>query len=910
MLYGRGDDCELLTHALIRAQGGASTALVLRGEAGVGKTALVHWLSHEASQMEIARLSCAGVESESDLAFSALHQLLRPAISAMPTLPRLQQEALNGALGLSGRRGVDPFLVAVGALSLLGELAAESGLVCIVDDAQWLDPASMDVLRFVARRLDAEGIALIFAARDPDPATFDSPGIRSHRLEGLDHQAAGALLRDRAAMISPEVERRLVEHHAGNPLAIIELAPLLTDAQLSGRDPLPDPMPMGGEVEHLYASRAAGLTAEAQRLLLLAAIADTDEVRLVVAAAAALGLSSERLEEAEVSGLISVDQGAITFKHPLVRSAIHQRSTFRERQQGHQAMAALLTDETDVDRRAWHLVRAATGYDDELADLLEASAARATSRGGPASAVERWQWSAELTTDAGRRCDRLIEAAASSLVAAQPDRSRHFLAVAEPLAAGPLDTGRVLALRGDVEMRHGDPEIAYDMLLAASAQLAIDDPRNAVEALVLAGEAATFLGDPRRTTEVGLLADQLRAAAPAEDVASVDLLVGLGRLFAGDWSGGSRILASVLDCPDAAVADFRHVLRSGRAAMYLGRLADARDLYGKAVVHARSSASPGQLTPLLDRLAYIELLLGRLPDAEAHASEGLRLSSDLGLDAGIALSTLATVYAYRGQDAECRAEAARAREVAAHRRLRMIDAGGQWGVGLLELGAGRPAEALSALLSVASATEGHPGILRWATPDLVEAAVRSRDPDACGPALERLEAWAGASGLPIPNAALARCRGLLATGAEAIAHLEEALVHDELDTRPLERARIQLLLGEALRRERQRVRSREHLRLALQVFDRMGARPWSARAESELRASGETGAPRGSSGAVQLTPQELQIAQYAAEGESNADIAAKLFLSRRTVEYHLAKVYTKLGVTSRRDLASTELISS
>ena len=238
MLYGRGDDCLALSGILARAHDGASSAVVIRGEAGVGKTALVDWVAHEAAHLGMASLSCAGVESESDLAFSALHQLLRPAISAMPALPRLQQEALNGALGLSGRRGVDPFLVAVGALSLLAELAAEGGVACIIDDAQWLDPASSDVLRFVARRLDAEGIAVVFAVRDPDPATFHSPGIEEHRLPGLDGRAAGDLLRDRAPMISPEVERRLVEHHAGNPLAIIELAPLLTDAQLSGQEPL------------------------------------------------------------------------------------------------------------------------------------------------------------------------------------------------------------------------------------------------------------------------------------------------------------------------------------------------------------------------------------------------------------------------------------------------------------------------------------------------------------------------------------------------------------------------------------------------------------------------------------------------------------------------------------------------
>ena len=275
MLYGRSDDCAVLTRLLAAAQSGDSAALVVRGEAGVGKTALVDWFHHESAQHGAEVLRCAGVASESHLPFAGLHQVLRPAIHAMPSLARLHQEALNGALGLSGRRGVDPFLVGVAALSLLGELAGDSPVTCIVDDAQWLDPSSADVLRFVARRLDAEGVLIVFTVRDPDEATFDAPGLTQHRLRGLDDQASGSLLLERAPMISVEVKGRLVEHHAGNPLAIIELAPLLSDGQLSGQEPLPDPLPMGGEVERLYAARAADLSPGAQQLLLLAAIADT-----------------------------------------------------------------------------------------------------------------------------------------------------------------------------------------------------------------------------------------------------------------------------------------------------------------------------------------------------------------------------------------------------------------------------------------------------------------------------------------------------------------------------------------------------------------------------------------------------------------------------------------------------------
>lgn len=908
MLYGRSDDCAVLTSLLSATEGGTSAAVVVRGEAGIGKTALMEWLRQEATRRGGEVLRCAGVASESHLPFAGLHQVLRPAIHVMPALSRLHQEALSGALGLSRRRGVDPFLVGVAALSLLGELAEGTAVTCIVDDAQWLDPPTADVLRFVARRLDAEGVLLVFAVRDPDEATFETPGLPEHRLRGLDDRASSALLLDRAPMISAEVKDRLIEHHAGNPLAIIELAPLLSDGQLSGHEPLPDPLPMGGEVERLYAARAAGLSPDAQQLLLLAATADTAGLDLVLGASIALGIDAGSLQEAEASGLIAAGHGVVVFKHPLVRSAIHQQSTFLQRQRGHLAMAALLDDVADADRRAWHLVRAATGPDDQLAGLLEASAERAMGRGGPAAAVDRWQWAAEFSRSEADRARRFLAAAEVAVQAGQPDRARQLLASHAALLQNEPSRAPSRALLGAIEMRHGSPEAAYHLLLEAAKELATEDPPAALDSLVLAGEAATFLGDPRLTQEVSGLATSLRDTGATVDGSVVDLLVGLSKLFEGNWSEGSRILAGVID-ESVVSAQYDDVLRSGRAAMYLGRLGQARTLYARAVSQARDSSSAGQLAPMLDRLAYIELLLGRLPDAEVHGLEGLRLADDLSLDAGVAHVSMATLYAYRGQQAECRIQVRLAMELAESRQLKMVGAGGQAALGLLELGAGRLDEALAALESVGSSTDGHPGILRWATPDLVEAAARSGRPEVCASAMERLQAWADASGLPTPIAALARCRGLLASGNEAIRYFEDALRADDQDTRPLERARIQLLLGETLRRSRQRAQSRTYLRSAMATFERLGASPWADRAGSELRASGEAVTQRDSSGRAPLTPQELQIAQYAADGDSNAEIAARLFLSRRTVEYHLAKVYTKTGVTSRRHLAGTSLLT-
>ena len=623
MLYGRGDDCAVLTRLLTAAQSGASAALVVRGEAGVGKTALVDWLHHEAAQRGVEVLRCAGVASESHLPFAGLHQILRPAIHVMPALPRLHQEALNGALGLSGRRGVDPFLVGVAALSLLGELAGDTAVTCLVDDAQWLDPSTADVLRFVARRLDAEGVLMVFTVRDPDEAVFDAPGLPEHRLRGLDEDASSSLLVDRAPMISAEVKARLVEHHAGQPpgdhraRAPAERRPAVGTRRAArsapdgrrGRAPVRRPR-RGPEPGRPAAPAARGHRRHRR---------PRPGARVP---ARRSGSTPASLQEAEASGLIAAGHGVVVFKHPLVRSAIHQQSTFLERQRGHLAMAALLDGEANADRRAWHLVRAATGPDDELADLLEASADRALARGGPA--VGRRPVAVGRRVQPLRRRPRPAAAPRRRRWPSRPV-SRSALGSCWPrgrrCSSTRSDRARSQALLGAIEMRHGSPEAAYHLLLEAARDLAVDDPAAALDSLVLAGEAATFLGDPRLTLEVSELATALRDGGAAVDDSVVDLLVGLGKLFEGNWSEGSRILAGVID-ESVVSADYDDVLRSGRAAMYLGRLGDARTLYARAVAHARSSSSPGQLAPMLDRLAYIELLLGRLPDAEMHGLEG------------------------------------------------------------------------------------------------------------------------------------------------------------------------------------------------------------------------------------------------------------------------------------------------
>ena len=385
----------------------------------------------------------------------------------------------------------------------------------------------------------------------------------------------------------------------------------------------------------------------------------------------------------------------------------------------------------------------------------------------------------------------------------------------------------------------------------------------------------------------------------------VALLGGLARALGGDPAGGTAMLREVV-VGAQRIDEPAQLLWAGRAALYLGELDAARTLYERGADQARLSGAVGMLATILDRLAWTDAIAGRPTAAEANAEEGLKLAGELGLDAGVALGSLALVSAMRGDEDGCRAAAERAYLLAETRRMRIVSASADWALGLLELGLGRPADALQHLLALTGAG-GHPGILLWATPDLVEAAVRTGQPDRCSALLERFGAWVTGSGLPVPAAALARCEGLLADTDAAVDHFDAALRHDHSAQRPFERARNELALGEALRRQRRRVEARTHLRNALEVFEKLGTAPWTERARAELRASGETARKHDPNTFDQLTPQEVRIALFASRGASNPDIAAKLFLSRRTVEYHLHKVFTKLGVTSRAELTTVDL---
>jgi DNA-binding CsgD family transcriptional regulator len=903
MLHGREADCAAVSGLIDAARVSRSGVEVVRGEPGVGKTALLAYAADQARGLPLLRGT--GVESEVNLPFAALHQLLYPVLGRLPALPAPQAAALGGAFGITPGRSDDPFLVAVAVLTLLADVAGETGLVCLVDDAQWLDQSSADVLVFTARRLNAEGIVLLFAARDGEQHAFAAPGLPERRLAGLDPRSAAALLDEAAPGLDRQVRTHLVEHTAGNPLALLELPALLNPGQRAGAEPLPEPLPVGRTLQRIFAERVRRLPAATQRLLLVVAAEETGNLTTVLRATADAGDGLDALDAAERSGLIGVHDGRVRFRHPLVRSAVYQGATFSARRDAHRALAGILQGADDADRRAWHRAAAAVDHDDDVAASLEESADRARVRGGVAAAADALARAAELTSSDAERGRRLLAAAQDAWLAGRRDRAADLLAAADAIPLGVAQQALAKQLGGLIELRRGVPERAYRLLVDGAAPVLDRDPHTALETLVLAGEAASVIGDPALVGEVGRLALQATPGTSPDDVLMARMLGGMAVALTGDSAGGTAMLRDVV----AGARSFREpakLLWAARAAWYLGDLDVALSLLTRGADNARASGAIGMLSSMLDRVASMQAVAGRAAEAEAAADEGLELAGEFGLDAGNALSSLALVGAIRGDEEACRSAAARAHALAEARRLRIVEAAADWALGLLELGLGRPGQAFDKLITLA-APAGHPGILLWAVPDLVEAAARSGRPEDCRAVLERFARWVTAGGLAVPAAALSRCRGLLAEGDAAIEHFTAALGHDRRAGRPLERARSELSLGEALRRRRRRTEARKHLRDALATFELIGAAPWAERARTELRASGESARRRDPSTVQTLTPQEMQIARFAGAGDSNSDIAAKLFLSRRTVEYHLRKAYIKLDITSRADLAKVGL---
>ncbi|CAN3985408.1 ATP-binding protein [Kitasatospora purpeofusca] len=906
MLYGRAAEEGQLRSLLRRAAEGASGALVVHGEAGIGKTALLEHLAAEATGAAAAAgdsaaggasgpagasgratarvLRTTGIEAETELPFAALHQLLRPALDRLGLLPEPQADALRAAFGLAAPTGQDRFLTGLGVLTLLSEYAGESPLLCLVDDAQWVDRASLDALAFAARRLDSEGVVMVFAVREPVPL-----GLPELRLDALDREAVAALLAEHTGSdLPPHVRERVAAEARGNPLALIELPRALSEEQRAGLlGPLPaapaDPTP-ASRVTAAFGARLGRLPEPTRAALLVAAADDMGDLGVVLTAA---GVSAAALEPAETAGLIHLDGAVLTFRHPLVRAAAYRGATLARRIGAHLALAEVLAGAEHADRRAWHRAAASTGPDEAVARELDAAAERAGGRQGTASASAAHERASQLSPDPADRRRRLVAAAQAAADAGQ------FRRVAALLRRGGEDPGaaaenaELARVRAALELNEGSAVRAVEVLLAAGDA----GPTILTEAF----HAAQSAGDPG-------LVERVRArvaAAPADHPAT---LIALAAVYGGEPVAAERFEAAARD-PGTLFSERFLAAHAVHALADHGR---ARELAELLLAHCRSHGLLGWQATCLHLLAEAHLALGELRPAARAAEEGLNIAGYAGLDhrACYLRATLAACAAVEGDEPRCRELAGAALDHARDHGLGTAAAQARHALALAHLGAGDAAAAL-AHLDAADRHPGGPPVLHAPVlPELVEAAARAGTvrPGAA----ERLGRWADQCGSPAALALAARCRALTADDEEAEESFLAAAAHGERAGGALELARTRLLHGEWLRRRRRRSDARRVLREALEGFEKAGARPWAERARAELRGTGEvidatsaTGVPLG-----RLTPQEREVVRLAAAGRSNREIAAQLFLSPRTVGHHLYRAFPKLGVASRDQLAA------
>ena len=908
MLYGRDAERSLLGGLLDGARASRSAVLVIRGEPGAGKSALLDDARQAADGMTV--LAARGIESEAQLPFAALHQLTRPALEHLGQLPDPQAGALRRALGLEEGEGDDRFLVSLAVLSLLAEAAEQRPLLCLIDDAHWLDDASADALVFVARRLEAEGVVILFGAREGEARRFDAPGLPELNLGGLDREAADALLDCRAGLpLSPEVRDRLIEGTGGNPLALLELPGTLGEARLSGTELIDGPLPVSARVERAFLARARRLPQDTQTLLLVAAADDAGELATVLRAARSLGIDAAALDGAEQEGLVRIQGTRIEFRHPLVGSAVYQGAPLSRRQEVHRALADAL--ESDTDQRAWHRASATVEPDALVAGALERAAGRARHRSGYAAASLALERAAALTDDDATRARRLSAAAGDAWLAGRLERAVMLLDRVRPLATDPVLLSDMGRLQGLVELTSGVPADAFEIFARAAGLVASRDGGRALYLLGIASVAAGYAADTRGWVAISDMARDVEVEDTADSRFLRRLLSGLGALSADDFEGAVPELRAALagaEELDADRFDTRPglLVLAGATAFFLGDDEAAHRFNHRAATRARARGAVGILTQILPRLAHTELWAGRWQPASANAREGLQLAREVGQHdvAAHTLVVLALAAAPRGDEEECRSLVAESRDLALARGLVHVADLGRWALAMLDLAAGGAEEALAHLREMSA-----PAAVLWAALDRIEAAVRAGEPDTAHGWLQPFERWATSTGAPWALGVASHGRALMADAEEAERLFEAALRAHRRAARPLERARAELAFGEFLRRGRRRVEARDHLRAALDGFETLGARPWAERARAELRASGQTARRRDPSTTGRLTAQELQIARFVGQGLTNRDVAAQLFLSRRTIDFHLRNVFRKLGIATRTELARLDLDS-
>ncbi|MFC4374419.1 AAA family ATPase [Nocardia halotolerans] len=998
MLHGREAEQARIDDLLAAARAGRSGALVVRGAAGIGKSALLDY----AAAQDIPAVRSTGIESEAELPFAALHLLARPAMELVRRLPPRQRDALEAAFGLGAHAPADRMLIGLAVLTLLAEEAADGPLLCIVDDAHWLDQASADALLFAARRLDAEGVALLFATRT-GPDDFPAPGLPELALSGLSPDAAAALLDASATQLTPAMRYRLLTESGGNPLALLELPAILADTAWDGTNPLP----LTQRLQLAFHGRVARLPAATRTVLLVAAAAGVADPAPILRAAATLGASLSDLQPAQDAGMIHHDGRGLTWQHPLLRSAVYQGAPLAQRLSAHRALAdAYRTDAlraadartaeatvharteddvaqtarsgsavfpggrpdtersenaafprggpdsersedtvlpgieldterskdaafpgdgpdtarsedtllpeggadteriedtvfpgggADADLWAWHLACAATGADESAAVALEGTADRARRRNGFHGAVAAYDRAATLSVDVGARVRRLVLAAETATEAGSTEQAARLAERAAAHGVGDEFARRLDLVRAQAEFASGTPGSAHRRLMAVATAARADDPGGAARILTRAVHTAWYLGSAE-LDEVARFLTTLR-------LDEHDPITPIVRYLTGSVTGRRTTdLRAAVDAARAGGADSPgDLVQLCGSGLVVGQDEQVDEVAAELIAECREQGRIALLAPLLFFRAESQLFGGRPRESRVAAEEGLRIAGDIGQAqwVGQLHAFLAYLAALHGDETRCRAAADRAvaEEFGGPRAV-----GASWAHAaraLLALGSGRLEQARAELARMTVEPADHHVIGLRTLPDQIEVAVRLGAHDHATEALARLTDWSNGAEQDWIAALVARGRALLTDGAEAEAHYRAALTGN----RPFDEARTRLLYGEWLRRDKRKIDARTHLEQALTLFDRLGAVPWRERARAELSALGVGAAARPDEGPLSsLTPQESQIVRLAAQGLSNREIAARLFLSHRTVGHHLYKAYPKLGVVSRGEL--------
>ena len=900
-LLGREVECRALDALIDSARHGLGGTLVIRGEAGIGKTALIDHAVATAQDFLIVRFT--GIEHETELGFAALHRLLTPILHQIDRLPAPQRDALNSALGLAPGPPANHFLVGLGVISLAANAArARERLLCVIDDAQWADRESMAALAFWGRRLHADGIALIFGERDGSESNSPLDTFAVLEVGGLPDESARQLLASEAGCgVDREVADRIVTETRGNPLALVEFAKDLRPDQLIGAAADLQPLPLSRRLEERFARQVRSLPIDTQMFLLLAAADSTADTAFLLRAASIFGVKAKAAEAAEACGMILLGP-EIAFRHPLIRSAVYSRARPADRRAAHSALAAATDPADDAERHAWHLAAASITRDEPIAAQLERCAAHASDRGSHNAAVALLSRSAELTPQVEHAARRRVAAAEAALNAGSPLQAHALISLATPALRKQIDHAEAERVDGNAWMREGNVALAAPILLSAALGLMPSDPRLGRQTLLEAIEAVFTLGGGADADLIAAVLAAANAAPPGEGTIVDLLLDAFGTyLDAGFVAAAPRFRAAVSAMADPEVPPDQ-LIRWVHFASYATRALWDDATHALLMRRlAQATRERGDLTWLsiaLRECATAAVWSGRFDTAEMDLADATDLSAAAGEDQLSTEIMGLESAAIRGRDAETRAKADAVIRTAKELGWGASALSAHHALLVLDLGEGHYLDALQHAIAT---MRGRVGCGHQVVADVVEAATRAGDRATAQAAVDRLAERAPASGTPWAMGLLARCRALLAGDDAEVLH-KDAIELLGSTRMVVELARAHLLYGEWLRRQKRKIDARDQLRIAHDMFATMGAEAFARRARDELLATGERVRKRTVDTSFDLTAQEAHVAQLAAAGGTNAEIAAQLFISANTVEYHLRKVFRKLSVTSRRQL--------